>query len=161
MSRPCRPWPVRAGAGPSGTFPFDFEGVHEVFKNGRVPALARPPGRANGRVVAVNLGVDLSGQPAAGAADGVIIRLMKQINVSGLSISLPPRSAHARRLDRLGVWIGHQLPVGQRWRARSVLHQPVEQQPTGTGMASVEAEAELFQIGLQMVGTHAALVSAQ
>ncbi|MEO6428123.1 MAG: hypothetical protein ABIO34_04995, partial [Arthrobacter oryzae] len=31
--------PVRAGAGPSGTNPFNLHSAHEVLKHGRVPAL--------------------------------------------------------------------------------------------------------------------------
>lgn len=78
MSRPCRPWP---GPGVYGAFPFDLQSPHEVFKHGRVPALARPQEQDQGAHVAVNQSMDLGGQPAPGAADGVIIRLIKQIHV--------------------------------------------------------------------------------
>ena len=71
------------------------------------------------------------------------------------------RSGNASGLVRLGVWIGYQLPAGQRRRAGGILHQPAEHKPAGAGAASVEAEAELFQIGLQMVGPDAALMCAQ
>jgi len=67
----------------------------------------------------------------------------------------------ALRPDRLRLRVGHQLSVGQRWRGCGVLQQPVEQQAAGAGVAAVESEAELVEVGLHVLGVDAALVGAQ
>lgn len=55
-------------------------------------------------------------------------------------------------MDRLGLGFGHKLSVGQWWRIGGVLELAVELQSAGAGVAVVEAEAELFQVRLQMRG---------
>lgn len=74
-----------------------------------------------------------------------------------------PRSQpfHAGRCDRLGLRVGHQLPVGQRRCSGRVLKKPVEQQPAGVRVEAVEARAELLLIDLQVIGVDALRVGTQ
>lgn len=72
---------VRAGSRPPGTFPLDSQRFHEVFKHGRVPALAGAKQQHQRAFVAVDQGVDLGGQSAAGLADGMVGGFIQQVFV--------------------------------------------------------------------------------
>src|SRR5674476_486829 len=64
------------------------------------------------------------------------------------------------RFDGLGTRGCHHLPVGKRRGARGVLRETVEQQAPSAGVTAVEAEAELFEVGLQVLGLNLALMGA-
>ncbi len=53
------------------------------------------------------------------------------------------------------------MPVGERWRANGKLYQAVEEQSARPRVPPVEAEAELVEVRLQVVGLHCALVGAE
>src|SRR5664280_2303568 len=63
-------------------------------------------------------------------------------------------------LTALGTRGCHHLPVGNRSGARGVLQETVEQQAPSAGVTAVEAEAELFEVGLQVLGLNPALMGA-
>ena len=57
--------------------------------------------------------------------------------------------------------VDDETAVGDRVGQDRLLQQPVEQQPAAARAASVKAEGELVEVGVEMLGADSALVGAQ
>src|SRR5450755_744403 len=127
----------------------------------RRPCRTRAPGRAGG----AQSHRRLTRPPAQSPAHATIT--VGYLFESGWG---PPGSRDRRRWRRSlrqrwpwasGAWVDDQAPVGDRFGEDRLFEEAVEQQAATSGAASVEAERELVEVRVEVVGSDGALVGAE